>query len=73
MQVFGNTGALLIENQDRGVGLAIRESDGFRFVALDPRYDCFDGEYFCSPEELERAVKRGRRDSYGQQTSANAA
>lgn len=76
MQVFGNTGALLIEIQDRGVGLAIRESDGFRFVALDPRYDRFDGEHFCSPEEIERTVKRGHRDTSernDQQPPANAA
>ncbi|MFC4353129.1 hypothetical protein ACFOW6_16385 [Fodinicurvata halophila] len=76
MQVFGNTGALLIENQDRGVGLAVRENDGFRFVALDPRYDRFDGQYFSSPEEIERTVKRGHADASrrnGQQPPAHAA
>ncbi|WP_026988648.1 hypothetical protein [Fodinicurvata fenggangensis] len=76
MQVFGNSGALLIETDERGVGLAIREGEHFRFTALDPRYDNLDGQLFGSPEEVERAIQRQGADSQknnGQRSPAHAA
>lgn len=76
MQVFGNTGALLIETDERGVGLAIREGERFRFTALDPRYDNLDGQLFGSPEEIERTINRVSADKQktnGQRSPAQAA
>jgi hypothetical protein len=44
----------------RGIdaGLALREKTGFRFVAVDPRFDVLDGSRFQRLDEVEAAARR---------------
>lgn len=44
----------------RGIdaGLALREETGFRFVAVDPRFDVLDGSRFRRLDEVEAAARR---------------
>ena len=43
---------------DRTVGLAVAEARGFRFVAVDPRFDLLDGSRFGRVTDARHAADR---------------
>jgi hypothetical protein len=48
----------VIDVDGRFVGAAIRQADGFRFVAIDVRFDALDGTVSPSLAEVEEMARR---------------
>ena len=49
--------AILIEVGGESVGLALREGETYRFVALEPRFSLLDGSRFRDPRQAESAAR----------------
>jgi hypothetical protein len=47
----------VIDVDGRFVGAAVRQPDGFRFVAIDVRLDALDGSVWPSLAEVERLAR----------------
>jgi hypothetical protein len=50
------TRAMIIENGESAIGIAVEERHGFFFYAAEPQYHPIDAKFFRSFKELRRAA-----------------